>query len=160
MLFQYFVPEMWHRSIINMVWHALSEGRGTYIVPTIMTCGHIGHIAQTIMTFVLFRKHREDQRDDTLNLSAHFRLQGKILDIHRYINTSAYEMTISGTHSFPTFIHHKECKHGPLPSSDRKPYMAPGQKLTVLYLTKYLCKYLDFNQPNVVKRPSLLPNVK
>ena len=41
-------------------------------------------------------------------------------------------LDISGTHSFPTFIHHKACQHGPLPVTDRKPYMAPGQKLIVL----------------------------
>jgi len=35
-------------------------------------------------------------------------------------------MNILGTHSFPTFIHHKECQHGPLPAIDRKPYMEPG----------------------------------
>ena len=34
---------------------------------------------------------------------------------------------MSGTHSFPTFIHHKECQHGPLPTTDRKPYIAKGQ---------------------------------
>ena len=38
-------------------------------------------------------------------------------------------MNILGTHSFPTFIHHKECQHGPLPAIDRKPYMEPGPKL-------------------------------
>ena len=53
----------------------------------------------------------------------------KIDNIFAYI--IAY-FDISGTHSFPTFVHHKECQHGPLPATDRKPYMAPGQKLIEL----------------------------
>ena len=48
-------------------------------------------------------------------------------------NLNTY-LDISGTHSFPTFIHHKECQHGPLPATDRKPYMAPGQKLIDLVI--------------------------
>ena len=71
--------------------------------------------------FVMFRKHREDQGDNPVHFPAHIRLGSKVHNQYRSMHKN-----ILGTHSFPTFSHHKECQHGPLPATDRKPYMEPG----------------------------------
>ena len=65
-----FLPELWHRSIINMVWHALNEGRGTIL-------DRHSNFRKICMNFFMVRKHREDQGDDPFHFPAYIRFSSK-----------------------------------------------------------------------------------